>query len=113
VNSYQKAYQIAKFASEKKAHLVLVMDMSKVMDIIDYFVICSGDSDRQVKGVADSIIEEMEKRGIELGHFEGYRGGKWILLDYGDVIAHIFRDEVRDFYQLERLWRDVPIKKYD
>ena len=87
------------------------MDMRQVMDLTDYFVICSADSFRQVKTIADHILQGMEEKGVDIWHTEGYEDGRWILLDYGDAIAHIFLEETRKFYELERLWRDVPIEK--
>lgn len=113
VNSYQKACQIAELAYNKKAEQILILDMKGVMQIVDYFVICSGDSQRQVKAVADNILDKMQEIGIKVGHLEGYQTANWVLLDYGDVVVHIFQQNLREFYQLERLWRDVPIEEYE
>jgi ribosome-associated protein len=113
VESFHKAKKLASLALEKKAQDVIIMDMRQVLDLADYFIICSGDSSRQVKAIADYILEKAKRDSIILWHLEGYEDGRWILLDYGEVVMHVFIQEARDFYQLERLWRDVPIHKLD
>ena len=87
------------------------MDMRDFPYITDFFVICSGNSFIQVKAIADAVISGLEKVNIKLGHVEGYNYGQWVLLDYGNVITHIFYKEMRHFYNLERLWSDVPMKQ--
>ncbi|MCX7694393.1 MULTISPECIES: ribosome silencing factor [Caloramator] len=101
------AYFIGKTASEKKARDIKILDVKGLSEIADYFVICSGTSTIQVKAIADEIEEKMAEKGYEINHKEGYNSGKWILLDYGEVIAHIFYEEDREFYDLERLWIDA------
>jgi len=113
VESFHKAKKLASLAREKKAQDILIMDMRQVLDLADYFIVCSGDSHRQVKAIADYILEKAKEDSIKLWHVEGYDDGIWILLDYGEVVMHIFISQARDFYQLERLWRDVPIRKLD
>lgn len=97
-------------ANEKKAKNIVVMNMQKVFPVTDYFLIASGNSTVQVQAVADSIEEKMDQAGIVCLHKEGYREGRWVLLDYGDVVAHIFVDEERQFYNLEQLWASAPIE---
>lgn len=95
-------------ALEKKAKNVVVLNVKKLSSIADYFIVCSGTSDRQVQAIAASIEEILKKaKKLPLG-VEGDRIGKWVLIDYGDVVIHVFYEPVREFYNLERLWSDVP-----
>ena len=105
--------KICKAASNKKAAEIITMDMRGVMFSTDYFVICHAPTATQVRAIADNIEEELEAEEIPLGHKEGYQEGEWSLLDYGDVVAHIFKTENREYYALEKLWGDVEIVKYD
>ncbi len=91
-------------ALEKKAKNINILDLRKFGTFTDYFVIISGTSNKHVQAIADSIKEENKKRKFSLFGEEGYREAKWILLDYGDLIVHIFDEEVRDFYDIEGLW---------
>lgn len=84
------------------------MDMRGISNVTDYFVICSAPSQRRVKAITDSIEEALEEKGIKHHHIEGKREALWALIDYGDVVAHIFYEETREFYNLERLWQDAP-----
>lgn len=94
---------------DKKAHDVTVMDMRDVSGVADYFVMCTGDSDIQVKAIADEIRERIKSECQERPwHTEGAGHHQWVLLDYVDVVAHIFDHERRGFYDLERLWGDAP-----
>ncbi len=94
---------------QKKGFDVKVLELQKVTTLTDYFVICSASSDTQVKAIADHIEQELKKEGIRLWHKEGYRALNWVLLDYVDVVIHIFRAEHREFYNLEKLWGDAPL----
>lgn len=85
--------------------------MRKVSNITDFFIICSGNSTRQVKAISDHIIEKLKMRGQRVWHIEGYQQSVWVLLDYGDTVAHIFTTPTRAFYDLERLWSDAPLLK--
>lgn len=102
------ARNIAKIASDHKAQDIVVLDLKKVTSFTDYFVICSGASDRQVLAIADAIHYDMKKIGIRPIGEEGMKDGHWALIDFGDVVAHVFYREVREYYQLERLWHDAP-----
>ena len=104
---------IAEAASNKKARDIVILDMTKLTMATDYFIICSATSTTQVKGIADNIEDELAEKGVFFTHKEGYREGNWILLDYGDCVAHIFIDEDRQFYNLERLWADAPTTHYE
>ncbi|MBP8975473.1 MAG: ribosome silencing factor [Bacteroidetes bacterium] len=99
--------QIAELMFSKKATDVAILDLRNLTSITDYFVICSADSDTQVKAIADAIQDGMEKEGVSLYHIEGYQALVWVVLDYVDVVAHIFYREARTFYNLERLWGDA------
>lgn len=113
MNSMELALKICKAASDKKAANIITMDMRKIMFSTDYFVICNASTATQVRAIADNIEENLEEQNIKLGHKEGYQEGEWILLDYGDVVVHIFKTENRDYYALEKLWGDAEIVKYE
>ena len=93
---------------QKKARDLKVLKVSAVSSFTDYFVICSGGSDRQVQALAEAVRENMKKSGILPLGVEGEAIGKWILMDYADVIVHIFYEPIREFYNLEQLWPDIP-----
>ena len=95
-------------ALDKKAKNLIILKVKELSSFTDYFIICSGTSDRQVKGIAASIEETLKKSGIQPLGIEGENTGNWVLMDYGDVIIHIFYEPTREFYDLERLWSDVP-----
>lgn len=105
--SMQKTLDICKYLSDKKAYGIVYIDVESKTSLCDYFIICSGRSSTQVKSLAENLEEKMEKeRNISPRRREGVREGRWAVLDYEDVIVHIFNDEERDFYHLERLWED-------
>jgi ribosome-associated protein len=108
LSAEEKTALISQIAADKKAMDVVVLDMADASSITDYFLICSGGSERQVQAIADAIDEQLKQSGITALGAEGYREGRWILLDYGDVIVHVFSQETRDFYDLERLWANAP-----
>jgi ribosome-associated protein len=102
-----------KLALAKKGYDVKILKLKKVADFCDYFVIVSGDVDIHVKAIADAIDDGLLELGIKPWHREGARGGKWILLDYVDVVVHIFQKSSREFYALEKLWGDAPVEIID
>jgi len=108
INSREKAKLVSEAALNKKAEDTVIMDMRAVSNITDYFVIASAPSARRVQTIAEGIEEALRKKGVRHGHIEGKREALWILIDYGDVIAHIFHEKTREFYNLERLWHDAP-----
>jgi ribosome-associated protein len=91
-------------ADDKQAKELVVLDLRKAAGFTDYFVICSGTSARQVRAIADAVIETLSAAGAKPAHVEGYDRSEWILLDYFDFIVHVFAPETRMFYGLERLW---------
>src|SRR4051812_26169861 len=106
--SCEKALACARAAIDKKAEHVKVLNLSGLSGFTDYFVICSGMSDRQVQAIADSIEFQVESSGSEILSSEGYAEGRWVLMDCGDVVVHIFLDALREYYDLEALWADAP-----
>lgn len=108
----QVARKIAAAASDKKARDILLLNMENLSPLTDYFIIASADNVTLVKAVADNIEEKLAEEGILPSHTEGYAEGRWILMDYGDCVAHIFLDEDRDFYNLEQLWADAPSESF-
>jgi ribosome-associated protein len=94
-------------ADEKKAQGMLVLRLSAITEFTDYFIICSGNSSRQTKAIADEIIERLKISDVRPLNTEGYNNAEWILIDYGSFVVHIFTEESRRFYDLERLWRDA------
>lgn len=99
--------KIMKHASEKKGEKIIALDLEGLSLIADYFVIISGRNDRQVKAIVEGIASELSKEGIKPHSIEGLGEGKWVLIDYGTVVAHVFCEETREYYQLESLWADA------
>lgn len=107
MTSNEKTQKICKALSDKKAYGIVYIDVESKTSLCDYFIICSGRSSTQVKSLAENLEEKMEKEfALVPRRREGVREGRWAVLDYEDVIVHIFNDEERDFYHLERLWED-------
>ena len=107
-DSKTKAFHIVEVARAKKALNLSLLDMSGITSFTDYFFICSGTSDRQVQAIAEGIREVLEGKGVRPLGLEGVLEGKWILMDYEDVVVHVFLEPVRQFYDLEGLWVDAP-----
>jgi ribosome-associated protein len=108
MNFLSLAQNCARLALEKKAENVLILDLQGRSAITDYFVVCSGLSDRQVKAIAEHIADECRDSGQRPLTKEGLGEGRWSLLDFGPVIVHVFQDSLRDHYNLEGLWADAP-----
>jgi ribosome-associated protein len=102
----------ARSAIERKALDVVVLDLRGLSSITDYFVICSGTSDTHVEGIAENIEEMLDDQRVKLWHREGTKKASWVLMDYIDVIVHVFTKDAREFYSLERLWGDAPKTNY-
>jgi ribosome-associated protein len=95
-------------AFDKQAEDILVLKVGEVIPITDFFLICHGKTTRQVKAIVENVLEKLGEEGLKPQGIEGNNKSQWVLLDYGSVVIHIFLQEERVFYQLERLWRDVP-----
>ena len=104
----QRAIPIASAALDKKAQQLVALDVHDVSSIADTFILVTGTSDRHARSIADSVVEEVRKGGEKPIGIEGYDEGRWVLIDLGDVIVHVFQSEVREAYDLERLWSDAP-----
>jgi len=103
------ANNIAELIFNKKGYNVKILDLKEVATFTDYFVICSADSDTQVKAIADEIDKSLRDSGLKSWHKEGYRALNWVLIDYVDVVVHVFKKDMREFYNLEKLWGDAPV----
>jgi len=104
----QKTRALAAAAADKLAERLNVLDVREVCAYADSFVLCSGSSDRHVRSIADGVREAAARLGEKVLGVEGYDEGRWVLIDVGDVVVHVFLNEVRDYYDLDRLWSDAP-----
>ena len=111
MNSTEFAHRISDIIFTKKGFNVLSIDLRNLVSFTDYFVICSADSDTQVKAIADEVDKVLSDDGIKCWHKEGLKALSWVLLDYVDVVVHIFKKDAREFYNLEKLWGDAPSEK--
>jgi ribosome-associated protein len=107
--SHDDALAAAAAAADKQATDITVLDVSEPLVISDYFVICSASNDRQVRAIAEEVERVCRERGARPAHREGQESGHWVLLDFTDFVVHIFLEEDREFYNLERLWQDAPV----
>lgn len=107
MDSLNTAQSIVKILDDKKAINIKVLDIRELTTMADYFIVCSGNSTTQIKAIADEVNEEMSKEGITPIGREGFATASWVLIDYGDVIVHVFNHESRDFYSIEHLWADA------
>ncbi len=113
MDSKKLAEIIAQLSLEKKAEDVLILDLREITTITDYFIICTGQTDVQVKAISDNIIDKLADQNIKVWHKEGYESLNWVLLDLVDVVVHIFLPEIREFYALEKLWGDAEITRIE
>ncbi|MBM6762398.1 ribosome silencing factor [Ligilactobacillus agilis] len=100
---------VVKAADSKRAEEIVALDVANVSLLADYFVIMQANSERQVKAIADEIEEKVAAAGIQVRDIEGKNAANWVLLDFGDVVVHVFRTETRQFYNLEKLWAEAPL----
>jgi len=103
----QRAIECARVAADNKGSDVVLLELTKLSSVADYFLIVSGSSDRRVQSIAEALIEKMKELGVRPIGVEGVRGGKWALIDFGEIVAHIFFTEVRAEFDLEGLWFDA------
>jgi ribosome-associated protein len=111
LNSKELAHRISDLIFTKKGFNVVTIDLSKLVSFTDYFVICSADSDTQVKAISDEVDKNLSEEGVKCWHKEGLKALSWVLMDYVDVVVHIFKKDAREFYNLEKLWGDAPTEK--
>ncbi|MFQ5666971.1 MAG: ribosome silencing factor [Candidatus Binatia bacterium] len=97
-----------RFALEKKAYDLVLLEVGQLTSLADYFLICTGRSDTQVQAITQSIEQNLQRHGVRPASVEGYTHGQWVVVDYGDVVVHVFYEPVREFYDLERLWARAP-----
>jgi ribosome-associated protein len=109
LDSKEFAEMIAEIILGKKGYDLRLLDLRELSSFADYFLICSADSDVQVKAIADAVDKDLRKLGIKCRHKEGYNALNWVLLDYFDVVVHVFKNESRSYYNLEKLWGDAPV----
>ena len=112
-DSRRLAAAAARAASSKQAERITVIDVRELITITDYFVICSGSSDRQVTTIADEVVKELKDQGVRPVRREGESGAGWQLIDFVDLVVHVFDEEARDFYRLETLWADAPLVDWE
>jgi ribosome-associated protein len=105
---WERALECTRAALDRKAYDLVVLETGRLSSIADYFVICSGRSDTQVQAIADGVEEQLARHGVRPLSIEGRQHGQWVLLDFGDVVVHVFYVPVRQFYDLERLWGRAP-----
>lgn len=108
MTSLEKAKAIVKVMDSKKARDIKLIEIGELSSLGDYFIICSAQSNTQVSAIAEDIEDEMTKLGFEPNRVDGRQTAQWILMDYYDVMVHVFQEESRNFYNLERLWADAP-----
>ena len=107
----QELLKIAvKAADDKRAEDILALNMNGISSIADYFIICHGNSDKQVQAIAKEMKEKAQEYGYDVKRIEGFDEARWVLIDLGDVVAHVFHREERGYYNLERLWGDAPLE---
>jgi len=113
LSAAHKAQRAARAALDRKALDLVVLDVQGVSTVTDYFLVCSGRSTTHLRSITDAIREELKQEGIRPLHAEGATESGWVLLDYGDVLMHVFLEETRAYYALERLWGDAPAVSLD
>ena len=107
---------MGRIALEKKAEDVAILKVDQLTSVADYFIFCSGNSERQVKAVADAIDSEISRQFSCHPMIEGGETATWILLDYGDIVVHVFRQDIREYYGIEKMWRDaeqIPVSEFE
>jgi ribosome-associated protein len=107
MQSEQLLKMVINALEDRKAQEIKVLNVQKISNVTDYMVIASGQSNRQVGAIASNVVEESKKHGLRPLGQEGFETGEWVLVDLGDVIVHVMQPDIRDFYQLEKLWSEV------
>ena len=112
-DSRRLAVTAAQTAASKQAEAIAVLDVRELITITDYFVICSGSSERQVDTIADEVVKELKATGVRPVRREGESGARWQLVDFVDFVVHVFHEEAREFYRLDNLWADAPVVDWE
>lgn len=112
MTSYELALKAAQLADSKKAENIVLMKLSEVTDFVDFFVVCTAQSQTQIRAVVDAILHGLEKNKLKVWSSEGSNSSNWVLLDYVDVVVHVFLPDTRQFYALEKLWGDAPVETF-
>lgn len=107
-HAVELVHAAARAASDKLAHRIIAFDVSEQLAITDAFLLASAPNDRQVKSIVDEIEDKLRELGAKPIRREGHREGRWVLIDYGEIVVHVQHEDEREFYALERLWRDCP-----
>jgi len=105
--------EIVELIESKKGYNIKIFNLQKLASFADYFIVCSGDVDVHVKAIADEVDKQLRKEGTKCYHREGYNTLNWVLLDYFDVVVHIFQKDAREFYNLEKLWGDAEVTEIE
>lgn len=113
MDSKELLAKVVKAADGRRAEDIVAMQVDQISPMADYFVIMTGGSDRQVQAIVNAIVEMAHKNHIEIGSVEGKNAAQWVLVDLGDVVAHVFREDTRHFYNLEKLWSEAPLVNVD
>ncbi|MDH6365232.1 ribosome-associated protein [Enterococcus sp. PF1-24] len=110
IKTSQEILEIAvRAADSKHAEDILALDVQGISLLADYFMICSANSERQINAIIEEVMDKEEEQDVEVKRVEGKDGGKWVLIDLGEVIVHVFQSAERSFYNLEKLWSDAPL----
>lgn len=109
MDSKELLEKVVKAADGRRAEDIVALKVDQISPMADYFVIMTGGSDRQVQAIVNAIVEMAHNEQLEIGSVEGKNAAQWVLVDLGDVVVHVFRDETRHFYNLEKLWSDAPL----
>ena len=109
MDSKQLLEMVVKAADGRRAEDIVALKVDEISPMADYFVIMTGGSDRQVQAITNAIVEKAHEENINIGSVEGKNQAQWVLVDLGDVVVHVFREETRQFYNLEKLWADAPL----
>ncbi|WP_283583432.1 ribosome silencing factor [Limosilactobacillus difficilis] len=107
-NSKDLLEMVIKAADGRRAEDIVALKVDQISPMADYFVIMTGGSNRQVQAIANAVVEAAHENGVEIGSVEGKNNAQWVLIDLGDVVVHVFREETRQFYNLEKLWAETP-----
>ena len=113
LDSKELVDKVVEFIQSKKGFDITILDLRKLTAMADYFVICSAGANVQVKAIADEVDKKLRKEGTKCYHREGYNSLNWVLLDYFDVVVHIFKEDIREFYNIEKLWGDAEITEIE